>query len=191
MGSRAKDLTGQRFGRLVVVSRSDRNGKNSHRVYWNCQCDCGCASVTSSGCLRSGNTKSCGCLMDEVRKKRISLNHSEFTAIILGYKRHAKDRGFAWNLSRQFVEDITQQDCHYCGCKPFNTKKTKNSIGDGLKYNGIDRIDSSRDYTECNVVACCRICNYAKSNMSIQDFQDWAINLGKKAMAEQWGGNNV
>ena len=76
MGSnRAIDLTGQRFGRLVVVSRSDRDGKKSHRVYWNCQCDCGCTSVTSSGCLRNGHTKSCGCLRREMLNARIgSLN---------------------------------------------------------------------------------------------------------------------
>ena len=41
---------------------------------------------------------------------------------------------------------------------------------------------------EDNVVACCRVCNYAKSNMDVNEFRDWAIKLGKKAMADQWAG---
>lgn len=58
-------------------------------------------------------------------------------------------------------------------------------MGNGLVYSGIDRIDSHEDYTEDNVVACCRVCNYAKSNMDVNEFRDWAIKLGKK----QWLNN--
>lgn len=38
-----------------------------------------------------------------------------------------------------------------------------------------------------NCVACCKVCNYAKSNIELKAFQKWAIRLGKNAMAEQWG----
>ena len=139
----------------------------------------------------SGNTKSCGCLAQETKQaKRISKDHSDVTAIILGYKRHAERRGFKWLLSREFVERLIKENCFYCGSKPSNIKKTKNSIGDGLIYSGIDRVDSCKDYTEDNVVACCRVCNYAKSNMDINEFRDWAIKLGKNAMARQWGALN-
>ncbi len=53
---RMLDLTGQRFGRLVVVELAARRP-----VRWNCTCDCGNTSVVAANCLRSGNTKSCGC----------------------------------------------------------------------------------------------------------------------------------
>ena len=125
----------------------------------------------------------------EIKKqRRISKNHSEITAIILGYKRHAEGRGFKWELSRKFVEQLIKQNCYYCGIVPSNKKKTKNSIDNGLLYSGIDRIDSAKDYTEDNVVPCCKICNYAKSNMNLKEFGEWAIRLGQNAMAEQWGG---
>jgi hypothetical protein len=55
--------------------------------------------------MTSGNSllKSSGYLSKEVRvSKRISKNHSEITAIILGYKRHSERRGFKWGLSRKF-----------------------------------------------------------------------------------------
>ena len=64
----------------------------------------------------SGNTKSCGCYGLETKlNQRISNNHSELTAIILGYKRHAERRGFKWNLTRENVKLIIYKNCYYCG----------------------------------------------------------------------------
>lgn len=57
------DLTGQRFGRLVVIKDS---GLDAFRqIIWSCLCDCGIHTTVRGGCLRSGNTKSCGCLKHE------------------------------------------------------------------------------------------------------------------------------
>lgn len=53
------DLTGQRFGMLTVIEKSNRSGK---RVYWRCRCDCGNTVEVLGLSLRRGATKSCGCL---------------------------------------------------------------------------------------------------------------------------------
>jgi hypothetical protein len=55
-------MTGQQFGRLTVTSFWGRRGKNS---YWRCRCQCGNETIARSGELRSGHTKSCGCLRAE------------------------------------------------------------------------------------------------------------------------------
>lgn len=68
--SALKDLTGQRFGRLVVVDRAGSNSKREAK--WRCQCDCGRYSFVSSYNLRSGNTNSCGCLSAEKSALRIT-----------------------------------------------------------------------------------------------------------------------
>lgn len=53
------DLTGQRFGRLVVVERA---GSNAHgAAMWRCVCDCGGEARVRGDGLRSGRTRSCGC----------------------------------------------------------------------------------------------------------------------------------
>lgn len=177
---------GERFNRLTIIrySHSDKRW----RKWYLTKCDCGKEKIIMGSAMTSGNTKSCGCLSNEVKKaKRISNNHSEITAIILGYKRHAEDRGFKWLLTREQVNNIIKMNCHYCGSIPNNIKKTKNSAGVGLNYSGIDRVNSKDDYTLKNCVPCCKICNYAKSNMTVDEFRKWAINLGIKAMAEQWG----
>lgn len=57
------DLTGQRFGRLSVISRAE-NDKNGN-VRWLCLCDCGNEVIVSTKSLKNGHTKSCGCLHAE------------------------------------------------------------------------------------------------------------------------------
>jgi hypothetical protein len=64
------DITNQRFGRLLVIERS--NFKHPHRdVYWLCQCDCGNKKNIKGASLRAGTSKSCGCLTIEKTKERI------------------------------------------------------------------------------------------------------------------------
>lgn len=53
-----KDITGQRFGMLVVVSYA---GRPDYDTRWECACECGVISVKRGGALKSGRTKSCGC----------------------------------------------------------------------------------------------------------------------------------
>ena len=53
-------MAGKRFGRLVILERA---GKNKHQhILWKCICDCNTNTTVSGISLRSGNTKSCGCL---------------------------------------------------------------------------------------------------------------------------------
>lgn len=53
------DLTGQRFGQLVVMEYAGRNERRES--LWRCQCDCGNESVVRGDVLRRGTTESCGC----------------------------------------------------------------------------------------------------------------------------------
>lgn len=55
------DLTGQRFGRLTVLSFREMSAKG-HDALWLVRCECGSQKVVGRGKLRSGRTKSCGCL---------------------------------------------------------------------------------------------------------------------------------
>lgn len=54
------NLSGQRFGRLTVVSRQENSLLGQSQ--WNCECDCGKTIKVLAGSLKSGNTESCGCL---------------------------------------------------------------------------------------------------------------------------------
>lgn len=65
------DFTGLSFGRLTVVERAPpiRRGGSS-RTTWLCECECGRTIVVITDSLKSGNTRSCGCLHAETREAR-------------------------------------------------------------------------------------------------------------------------
>lgn len=68
------DLTGQRFGRLVVLREAENRiskGGSKHRQ-WECQCDCGNKVTVLQTSLRKGATKSCGCLQDVYREEDLT-----------------------------------------------------------------------------------------------------------------------
>lgn len=68
------NLTGQRFGKLVVLEWDEEKTKEKKRTYWKCQCDCGNLKSIEAGSLKNGRTQSCGCYnKEQVRKK--SNNH--------------------------------------------------------------------------------------------------------------------
>ena len=64
------DLSGQKFGRLTVIERLlERRNHDYRSALWLCRCDCGNEVRTYAGYLKSGNTKSCGCLHKEAVTK--------------------------------------------------------------------------------------------------------------------------
>ena len=90
------DLTGQRFGKLVVLKEAQRpTHLNNSLAYWECLCDCGNHHITSGSQLRSGKIKSCGCTKSWYEYEIINLliNNS------IPYKKEyifsdLKDKGF-------------------------------------------------------------------------------------------------
>ena len=74
------DITGEKFGRLTVIEKVPRPShiKSQKTTYWRCLCDCGNETIATKSGLKSGNTRSCGCLLKESKSKRfIELNKSK------------------------------------------------------------------------------------------------------------------
>lgn len=67
------DLTGKKFGRLTVVSRTNRD-KTRH-ICWLCRCDCGKEKIVRGSRLQNGETQSCRCFQIEKATK-----HGHYTA---------------------------------------------------------------------------------------------------------------
>ena len=76
--SEIKDMTGQTFGKLLVIGRADdkiyKNGKR--KIMWHCKCECGNEIDVLGSCLRNGGTKSCGCLKHQTASNFKDLNNS-------------------------------------------------------------------------------------------------------------------
>lgn len=67
------DLTGRKFGRWTVIDLAPRYSTGSQTIVrWNCVCECGAVRAVAGGSLRSGVSKSCGCLNLEKISERFS-----------------------------------------------------------------------------------------------------------------------
>lgn len=110
MGRQPKDITGQRFGKLVVIKNV---GKEGNYYLWLCKCDCGNKKNIRGAHLKSGNTKSCGCLKDtafddHLKKAHINLNENllkEGTMLSTLFKKKGKNNtsgitGVYWNKNK-------------------------------------------------------------------------------------------
>lgn len=95
-GQFAKDITGRRFGRLVVHAR---NGRKGSRALWECRCDCGQMHTVAGSYLKSGKSRSCGCLQrEEIAARR--LKHG-------GTRKHA--RWPEWGVWHQMIVRCTRK----------------------------------------------------------------------------------
>lgn len=64
-GTQPIDMAGRRVGLLTVIERAHK--PNSTRAWWRCRCDCGNETITMGKYLRSGDTRSCGCVQRQCR----------------------------------------------------------------------------------------------------------------------------
>lgn len=183
------DLTGKQFGRLTVLAKNGfRNYPGGSRVTeWLCRCLCGQPKLCITSNLLSGKTTHCGCDFGN----RKPLKESSFNALINRYKQNAAHKGIEWCLSPEEAVSLFTKNCNYCGISPSNTYnvyKTKQGAvrqdivqswaeSATILYNGIDRIDSSEDYTSLNTVSCCTTCNYGKAEMSVGEFTAFITRL--------------
>ena len=63
-----RDLTGERFGRLVAIEAETRRLRKG--IVWKCKCDCGNITLVSENCLVTKSTRSCGCFNHDVAQQK-------------------------------------------------------------------------------------------------------------------------
>ena len=172
------DLTGQKFSKLTVLKR-DPESKN---VKWICKCDCGNVTSVTTGHLKAGHTRSCGCYSVEKtverNMSRADIDNSKYKALYSHYRKNAKRRDIPFDLTIDEVKHIVHQPCHYCGAIESDTFSNMNR-GYLIRHNGMDRINSTGGYEATNVVPCCKTCNFAKLTMTQSEFYDWIKRVSK------------
>ena len=71
--NKKKIIAGDKFGRLEVIERTN-NRNNSDSILYKCKCRCGNIVEVTGSNLKSGNTKSCGCLRREIIQDSVNIN---------------------------------------------------------------------------------------------------------------------
>lgn len=113
---RIQSLVGKRFGRLQVLSISDKTSGARKKIMYTCQCDCGNISDVLGESLKNGTTMSCGCLYKETRdgkKKYNSYNLTDYeygvgycdngTSFIFDKEDYGKIKNYSWWYDGRYV----------------------------------------------------------------------------------------
>lgn len=177
-------FVGQKINKLMIVMKTGNKIENDptkkdnirYRDTYLCVCECGNLKSVKGYCLIKNEIKTCG----ECYTK-------SDTPLIISAKRLYRERYSNGDLLFEDFYKLSQMNCNYCGRKPMQAynyhrcgkRRTSQFAKDNGKfvYNGLDRVDNDKGHNKDNVVPCCKICNYAKSNMSIDEFRIWATNL--------------
>lgn len=135
------DLTGKRYGKLIVLERSN-DGKRIIR--WVCRCDCGNETIVQGGNLKNGHTQSCGCKISESNTK-----HGQWGTKLYNVYHGMKQRCYnpkASNYRYYGGRGITICD-EWQKYEPFHEWAMGNGYEEGLS---IDRIDNDGNYEPSN-----------------------------------------
>ncbi|MCD8365292.1 MAG: transcriptional regulator [Clostridiales bacterium] len=121
-GNIAEDLTGKRFGSLVVTERA---GHLNGRVAWLCQCECGNTKTVTAHDLKSGKCRSCGCLRKKRGRTIVDLTGRRFGRLTVLYPTDRRDekRSVFWMCRCDCgnTVEVTESNLVYgtyrsCGC---------------------------------------------------------------------------
>jgi hypothetical protein len=146
------EMSGLRFGRLLVVSIDKLN--KGKRIKWICQCDCGNETSVDGSKLRAKETRSCGCLQREEQSKRISkanLKHGH------NRKGNQSDTHKSWTAMIQRCTNPNYTDyMNYGGrgiavCERWRSfENFLVDMGERPKEKSIDRIQVNGNYEPSN-----------------------------------------
>lgn len=96
-GKEIKDITNQKFGKLIALCVDEDVSNEKGKIYWKCLCDCGNYKSIYGSSLRSGNSKSCGCVQKQKlieRTKKYNTYDLESKDYGIGYTEEGKEFWF-------------------------------------------------------------------------------------------------
>lgn len=167
-----KDETGNKYNKLTVIEQGEKDKYGTIR--WICQCDCGNKTLVGGYFLRSGKTKSCGCIKGGVVRSGNALYNHIFSQL----RGYSKKKNLPFDLSVEHIKELSHGKCTYCKRLPYIEKaayhRTRYSTGEDeiLALNGVDKVIPSLGYIRANCVSCCKYCNRAKSDLTIDEFKN-------------------
>jgi hypothetical protein len=184
MKSNRKDISGQRFGRLYVLSYSHYKPA---QAYWHCQCTCGKMTIKSGAALRRGTTSSCGCLqIESARQKQLD-----------NFYKHGKAGKKIYSIYINMLSRCSnKQDLAYpyyggrgvsvCETWQENFSNFLQDMGEPTGELTLDRKDNNGNYTKdnCHWATKKQQANNRRNNVNVErngetkTLKEWCEYLG-------------
>lgn len=149
-----------------------RKGKSKLLI----QCSCGKYRRVDKWDYLNLPHKNLGVRCQDCSRRKYWKNKDElrlYHLIFKDYAQQAKRRGYEYTLTLEESYELFISNCHFCGESPSNTKTHGKNKTISFNYQGIDRKDPSKGYVSGNCLPCCKHCNYAKREMTYEEFLKW------------------
>lgn len=185
---KALDLTNNKIGRWTVLRRAESRNK---KTYWVCECECGTIKEVPTKVLKTKESRSCGCLKEEINKNKIPPNAKDLTGHIFGKltvvkQTNNKNKNRCWicscecgNVTTVVSRDLLSGHTASCGCLRHYIK---HSVNNGMYYKNIYAIWNGMR-NRCNNVKSKAFKHYGGRGIKIcsewdyfNSFYEWAIN---------------
>jgi len=165
---RIRDLTGQRFGRLTVISLLPE--RRNRAAVWRCSCDCGNFVDVIGGSLVSEGTRSCGCLARDIASSRKGPLSPSWNPDLTDEDRTARHDYSGYKEWRLMIYKRDNYTCQKCGSvgKKLNAHHIESFSG-----NPKLRTEMSNGITLC--VDCHKDFHHKYSNYdnNREQFEEW------------------
>ena len=171
-----KDLTNQKFGKLLVLKFSH---KDKNQTVWECLCECGNITYVKSVNLKNNRTKSCGCLKKELMINR-NVKHNQTSSKLYMIWKTMKQR--CYNPKNKSYKNYGGREISICDewindFNSFYNWSIENNYKEGLS---IDRIDNNGNYEPSN----CRWTTRKTQSNNTRTNRYITINEQTKTLAE-------
>ena len=169
-----KNLTGLKFGRLLVIEATHERDK-CRRVKYRCICECGNEIAVASSSLLNNHTKSCGCI-----KKTNHHNWLGYGEISGQYWKgviaSATKRNLIFTISIENAWGQFQKQSGKCAITGLELSFVRNYKSGNLDRQtaSLDRIDSNQGYTNDNIQWTHKVINTIKGNLPDNELEAWS-----------------
>lgn len=184
-----RDLSGLKFGRLTVLGKHyykmQKSGRK--RVFWNCVCECGAQKPINADALVAGNSRSCGCLNEELRKLRpVTHGAKKGGKITATYSSWLSMKTRCTNPKTQYWNHYGGRGITVCERWMHSFQNFLEDMGEKPEGTSLDRIDNDKSYTKenCRWASSIEQANNVRSNHKIifrgetKTLAQWARCLG-------------
>lgn len=144
-----EDLSGQRFGRLLVLRMKEKRSDYGAIMYL-CECECGNLTSVLAGNLKSGHSRSCGCLSRDMKAARHGTNSPVWNPDLTDEERGGRRDYKEYKEWRSAVYERDNCMCQKCG-----------EIGGQLNAHHIESYSMNKDLriTLENGITLCKDCH--------------------------------
>ena len=139
------DLSGRRFGRLVVQTRTI---SLNHKATWICLCDCGNTHTVRSGTLLKGEVRSCGCFQRETRGQHRRTHGASRTSV---YRTWTVAKGRCYNPTDPHYDRYGARGIQMCDAWRQSFQAFFAAVGPRPPHTSLDRINNDGHYEPGNV----------------------------------------